>query len=50
MEISCFRYGIFLGEVYLLVKGAETAVLDRCIEGDVDIAEKHVVQYALVSV
>ncbi len=31
-----------------MVKGAETAVLDRCIEGEVDITEKHIVQYALL--
>ena len=37
------------GEIYLMVKGAETAVLDRCIYGDVEATEKHIVEYALVS-
>ncbi len=36
------------GEFLLLVKGAETAVLDRCVSGDVDATEQHVVDYALV--
>ena len=38
------------GEYYLMVKGAETAILDRCVSGDVDTVEKHVVEYALVRI
>lgn len=36
------------GEMYLMVKGAETAILDRCTRGDTETTEKHVVEYALV--
>ena len=38
------------GEFYLLVKGAETAILDRCVSGDVETTEKHVVDYAMVRI
>ncbi len=37
------------GDIFLLVKGAETAILDRCTTGDVDIVERHVIDYAMVS-
>ncbi len=36
------------GNIRVLVKGAEAAMLDRCTDGDVDAAEKHVLQFALV--
>ena len=38
----------FSGTVYLMVKGAETAILDRVKTGDVDTTEKHIVDYAKV--
>ena len=39
----------FAGDFYLMAKGAEAAILSRCVKGDVEITEKHVIQYALVS-
>ena len=39
----------FVGDIYLMTKGAEAAILSRCVKGDVEITEKHVIQYALVS-
>ncbi len=36
------------GDFSLLVKGADTAILDRCIKGDVDVTEKHIDEYAMV--
>ena len=39
----------FVGDFYLMTKGAEAAILSRCVKGDVEITEKHVIQYALVS-
>lgn len=37
------------GEYQLLVKGAETAILDRVVEGDVQAVNKHIMDYAMVS-
>ena len=39
----------FVGDFYSMTKGAEAAILSRCVKGDVEITEKHVIQYALVS-
>ena len=48
MCFTTLQINISSGDIYLMVKGAETAVLGRCIEGDTDITEKHVIQFALV--
>ena len=39
-----------MGSFTCWFKGAETAILDRCVSGDVETTEKHVVDYAMVRI
>ena len=41
---------VFTEEIYLLSKGAETAILDRVIEGDISSTLLHVNEYAVVCI
>jgi len=41
---------MFTGDVYLLCKGAESAILDRVIDGEQMITLQHVNDFATVSI
>jgi len=39
----------YVGQIFLLCKGAETAIFERVTEGDIEAIEKHVNDFAVVS-
>ena len=43
-------HNLLVGAKYVLSKGAETAILNRCKTGDVDSVERHITDYAKVSI
>lgn len=45
-----YNIAVFTDNLYLLVKGAETALFGRLAEGDQEMCERHITDYALVCV
>ena len=45
----CLLYLFFIGKITLFCKGAEVAILDRVVAGDVHTTQRMVDEYAAVS-
>ena len=47
-ELTIWCIAVFSDEIYLLCKGAESAMLDRAVDGDTITTLQHINEYAMV--
>ena len=50
LQSVCWVRFCNVGNVLLLCKGAETAIFERVADGDVEIVERHVNDFAVVRI